>query len=144
MTNQPPTRIAFCITELDPGGAEQTLVQLATRLDRQDWEPRVYCLGPEAALVKPIQDAGIPVTCFGARGIADSLVLFRLASQLEKFQPTVLQSFLFHANIMGRFAAKLARVPVVVSGIRVAEQRSSWPLRIDRWSNGLVDKNVRI
>jgi len=144
MTTQTPIRIAFCITELDPGGAEQTLVQLVTRLDRSEWEPQVFCLGPEGALVQPIRDAGIPIMCFGATGIVDSFVVFRLASQLEKFRPAVLQSFLFHANIMGRIAAKLSRVPVVVSGIRVAERRSRWPLRIDRWTNSLVDQNVAV
>ncbi|MBM81801.1 MAG: hypothetical protein CMJ78_14585 [Planctomycetaceae bacterium] len=139
-----PTRIAFCITELDPGGAEQTLVQLVKGLDRDQWEPRVYCLGPDAALAEPIREAGIPVTCFGARGILDAFVVFRLASELEKFQPAVLQTFLFHANVLGRLAARLARIPIVVSGIRVAEQRSRWPLRIDRWTNSLVNQNVAV
>ena len=67
MSTAAPIRIAFCITELDPGGAESTLVQLVTRLDRTRWEPHVSCLAGEAPLVEPLQKAGIPVEMFGAR-----------------------------------------------------------------------------
>jgi starch synthase (maltosyl-transferring) len=53
-----------------------------------------------------------------------------------------LQTFLFHANILGRVAAAWAGVPHCVSGIRVAERRSKWPLRLDRLTNRFVDFHV--
>ena len=52
-----PTRIAFCVTDLDPGGAERCLVQLATGLERNEWEPCVYCLGPPGELVEALERA---------------------------------------------------------------------------------------
>ncbi len=45
------TNIGLCITELDAGGAERCLVELATRLDRQRFQPVVYCLGPRPGVV---------------------------------------------------------------------------------------------
>src|SRR5690606_2700968 len=65
-----------------------------------------------------------------------------LTRQLKRWRPALLQSFLFHANIAGRLAGRLARVPCIVSGIRVAEHRSRWPLWADRFTRGLVDYNV--
>ncbi|MBL4884175.1 MAG: hypothetical protein JKY95_06530, partial [Planctomycetaceae bacterium] len=56
-----PTPILFCITELDPGGAENALVQLVTRLDRDRWQPYVIALAGEGKLVKPLREAGIEV-----------------------------------------------------------------------------------
>jgi hypothetical protein len=44
-----PIHIAFCITELEPGGAERALVELVKRLDRRQFDPVVYCLGPRPA-----------------------------------------------------------------------------------------------
>ena len=41
-----PIRLALVITELEPGGAERCLVNLATRIDRGRFEPVVYSLGP--------------------------------------------------------------------------------------------------
>ncbi len=138
-----PIPIAFCITELDRGGAERALSQLVLGLNRDEWLPRVYCLGPRGHFADVIEAGGVAVECFGGKG-AMSLprVLFRLTVALRRFRPVLLQTFLFHANIIGRIAGRMARVPRIVSGIRVADRRSRWYGRIDRWTNGLVDHNV--
>ena len=138
----PPRPIVFCITELDPGGAERALVQLVTRLDRQQWEPTVICLADHGELAEPLEQAGIPVIALGARKWWQLSVLWRLISHLRRIRPVVLQTFLFHANFLGRLAAWVARVPVVVGGIRVAERRSAWYLRLDRLTQKLVTRQV--
>lgn len=137
-----PVRIAFCITELDPGGAERALFEIVTRLDPADWEVRVYCLGPETDLARQLQNAGIQTVCLGARRASQMGVLFQLAKQLQAFRPALLQTFLFHANIIGRLAGWWAGVPVVVSGLRVAERGKRWHLWLDRWTNRYVTLNV--
>lgn len=139
---RPPIRVAFCITDLDVGGAERMFVELVTRLDRSHWEPRVFCLSGPGALVKRLHASNIPVTCFGAKSIRHLGVIWRLAAELKKFRPALMQSFLFHANLVGRIAAWWAGVPRMVCGIRVAERRSRLPLWLDRWTQGFVDHNV--
>ncbi|MBC7817023.1 MAG: glycosyltransferase [Planctomycetaceae bacterium] len=138
----PPIRIAFCITDLDVGGAERMFVELVTRLDRHRWEPRVYCLSGPGALVERLQAAEIPVTCFGAKSVRHIGVVQRLATELKKFSPALIQCFLFHGNFVGRLAAWRAGVSRVVCGIRVAERRSRVPLWLDRLTQGFVDHNV--
>ena len=138
----PPVRIAFCITDLDVGGAERMFVELVTRLDRLRWEPRVYCLSAQGALVARLQAAEIPVTCFGAKSTRHLGVIQRLAAELKTFSPALIQCFLFHANVVGRLAAWWAGVPNVVCGIRVAERRSRVPLWLDWLTQGFVDYNV--
>ncbi len=137
-----PVRIAFCITDLDPGGAERALVQLVTRLDSSRWQPAVFCLAGEGVLADELRAAGISVVCLGARRRTDVAVVWRLARVLRQFQPHIVQTFLFHGNLAGRIASRLAGVRRVVSGIRVAEQRSRIPLWLDRWTNWLVHTNV--
>jgi glycosyltransferase involved in cell wall biosynthesis len=137
-----PRRIAFCITELDPGGAERALVQIVTRLDRQHWTPRVYCLAGRGELVAVLESADIEVECLNARSKWDAGVVGRLAAGLRQFRPDLLQTFLFHANLVGRLAARRAGVPVVVSGVRVCEHDARWRIRLDRWTNRLVSHNV--
>lgn len=137
-----PTRIAFCVTDLDPGGAERALVQLVTRLDRQRWDPRVYCLTGPGRLVEDLERAGIPTVCFGARRRWQVAVVWKLFRALREFQPTLIQSFLFHANIASRFAGWLAGVPHRISGIRVAERRRKIYLWVDRWTESLIERHV--
>ena len=141
-------RVALCITELDIGGAERALVELATRLDPARFDPVVYCLQPrpssdEASCVPPLEAAGITVHCLGARrGWHIPGALRRLKRLLAEQKPDVVQTFLFHANVIGRIAARRAGVRHVVSGIRVAERHNRWHLWLDRLTTGLVDRHV--
>ncbi|WP_437229507.1 glycosyltransferase [Planctomicrobium sp. SH661] len=137
-----PRRIAFCITDLDAGGAEKALFQLVTGLDRKEWTPTVYCLGPEAELAPLLRERGIRVHCYGARGWRGWGVFGWLTKHLRELQPELLQCFLFHGNLVGRIAGKRAGVPIVLAGHRVAEREKRWHLWLDRWTRGLVDHHV--
>lgn len=144
----PPIRLALCITDLDVGGAERCLEKLAIGVDRQRFVPVVYCLAPrpqddEASCGAPIERAGIAVHYLGARH-AWSLprLIHDLSERLRCQNPQIAQTFLFHANIVGRLAARRAGVPYVVSGVRVAEHHARWHLWVDRWTRGLVDRHV--
>jgi glycosyltransferase involved in cell wall biosynthesis len=141
-----PRRISFLITELDHGGAERALVRIATGLDRSLWQPQVISLNDRGPLTEPLEAADIPVTAIGAGRVRSPRGLWRatvgLARCLKEQQPEVLQTFLFHANIAGRLAAKRAGIPVVVSGIRVAEKRGRWRLALDRRTDHLVGRHV--
>lgn len=138
-----PTRIAFCITELDPGGAEWALVRLIKHLDRTEWEPRVDCLGPRAPLVAEFERLGVPVNCHNGTGPRSSFRVYReLVRTWREWRPQIVQTSLFHANLLGRLAARRAGVPIVCSGLRVAERRNRWHGRLDRLTNFLVDRNV--
>lgn len=127
-----PIRLAFCITELNPGGAEWALFHIVTRLDRSLWEPKIFCLSDEGLIAKKFQEAEIPVTCLYAKGSSDWRVLKRLASELRAFQPSIVQGFLFHANIASRLVGWWVGVPVRISGHRVAEKEKRWHLWLDR------------
>jgi glycosyltransferase involved in cell wall biosynthesis len=141
-TEQTPTRIAFCITDLDAGGAERALVQIVTRIDRSRFEPFVFCISGEGELARPLREAGVAVVCLEARKRQGVSVVWRLSRLLAKLRPTILQTFLFHANIAGRLAGTAARVPIIVSGIRVAEKRGSLRLWIDRATDWMVSRHV--
>ncbi len=140
--------IALIITDLDVGGAERCLVELATRLDPGRFRPVVYCLAAEPsperdACLKALKAADIQVHCLGGgRNWQFPVVVRRLKQLLRAQNPELAQTFLFHANIVGRIAARRAGVPKVVSGIRVAQRRPRWRLWLDRWTDGLVDRHV--
>lgn len=146
--NVQPIRLALCITELDVGGAERCLTELATRLDRARFQPVVYSLaGPPAnaarSLVPVLQSAGIEVHCLGARRMTSAgQAVWRLARLLKSQRAEVLQAFLYHANLAGRLAARAAGVRHVFCGIRVAERRTAWRLRADRWTSRMVERYV--
>ncbi len=143
-----PIRVALGITDLEVGGAEQALVELVCRLDRSRFAPAVFCLGPrpsgpEGRLVERLDTSGIEAEFLGAQHPAVlPRVLTRLIRWFHSTQPQVVQTFLFHANLVGRVAARWAGVPRVVSGIRVAERAARWHLWLDRATSCWVDRYV--
>jgi len=138
-----PIRLVFCITELNLGGAERALTQLVLSLDRREWEPHVICLGPRGHFAIELEAANVSVVCLNATRVSQLLrTLIRLRRELKRIKPSLVQTFLFHANILGRIAARWAGIRHVVSGLRVADRRSPWYGRIDRWTNRWVEMNV--
>jgi glycosyltransferase involved in cell wall biosynthesis len=141
-------RIALCITALETGGAERCLAELAARLDRARFDPVVYCLARRPAADRPsvmprLEEAGVPIHFLGARGLgAFPGVVRDLARLWRAERPDMALSFLFHANIAGRLAARRAGVPRMACGIRVAERRHRWYLWSDRVTSRLVDRYV--
>ena len=87
--------------------------------------------------------AGIDVHFLNGRRNWQFFSIVRRLERLLRQQNTQLaQTFLFHANIVGRIAARRAGVTRVVSGIRVAQRGSRWRLWLDRMTDSLVDRHV--
>ncbi len=137
-----PVPITLVITELDVGGAEKILVELATRIDRSRWAPMVVALGPEAPLAVPLRSAGIPVLCLGVNHRQPGRAVLRLATALRAHRPRLVQSFLFHANVASRLAGPLAGWPWVVGGVRVAEHDKRWHLTLEWLTQALGTGSV--
>ena len=124
----PPRSISLCITELDVGGAEKALVQIALGLQQKGWAVHVISLRDQGPLAKPLLDADIPVTALHCGSFLDVRQYWRLKQHLQKHRSDVLLCFLHQANIYGRLAGRAAGIPVRVSGVRVADRR--WSVQI--------------
>lgn len=112
-------RLAFLITGLGHGGAETQLVRLATSLKRRGWEMGIISISSNLAYADELRDIGIDVVSLNVRckGAGFAALLKSLA-QLKQWRPDVLTAFMFHANLLGCVAGRLAGVPAIVSSIR--------------------------
>jgi len=141
-------RLALCITELHVGGAERALCDLAVRLDRSRFDVAVYSLQARPAddaksCVPMLEAAGIPVFFLEMKGPWSLPAgFFKLRRLLKKRKPDIFLSFLFHANFLGRLAARSVGVQHILSGIRVAEKKAKWHLLLDRWTSRFVEQYV--
>jgi len=138
-----PIPILHLITELDTGGAQKALLRLLTRLDRDRFSPTVACLyNGDGAVAQEIRALGIPVTDLGmtARWRLDAL--WRLYRLLHRERPTILHTWMFHANVPGRVLGRLAGVPIIISSERTMGQESRWRYRLNRLTDPLTDRVV--
>lgn len=126
-------RILHLITGLGLGGAETWLARLLERLPLDRFDCRVASLlelsgGPEghAALAGRIRAAGVPVQSLGLRrgafglpGTSGLAGFLRLTSLLRQWRPQVVQTWLYHADLLGLLAARASGCGAAVSwGLR--------------------------
>lgn len=98
------------------GGAENLILSSARYLPKDRYEVSVCCIVSEGPLAAEVRGAGCPVTCLGrVPGWRDPLALAVLVRYLRRERPEVVHTFLLTANLYGRLAAILARVPVIVT-----------------------------
>ena len=140
--------VMFLITGLAYGGAETQLVNLATSLKKRGWEVRVVSMLPPQAFTEELKEAGIPLLTLNMRrGVADPRAVFRLVKMLCEWRPQILTSFMFHANLLGRIAGRLAGVPIVVSSIRnenFGGSRRDRVLRMTDWMGEISTTNSNL
>lgn len=125
-------RIDFVVTELFAGGAERCLTELALGVTSAGDEARVFSLAPfpvgdRAVLLGRLRDGGVECGSGGLRGLRTLPGCYsQLRQWLRAGRPDVCQTFLYHANVLGTWAADAEGIAVRVGGMRVAEAR---PLR---------------
>lgn len=99
-------RICHLITDLDAGGAERMLVNVVTRLDRSRFENSVISLLSPGVMGDELRRAGIPVRGLGMmRGRASLTGFLALVRFLRQTRPTILQSWLYHADLAATLAS---------------------------------------
>lgn len=112
-------RVAHVITGLNPGGAEMMLFKLLSAMDRVVFKPEVISLTGMGPLAERIQALDITVRALGMRrGVPNPLSLLRLAVWLRRSKPDVIQTWMYHADLIGGIAAKLVGGIPVIWGIR--------------------------
>ena len=131
--------VAFVITELEPGGAERCLVKLALGLTTLGHRVRVVSIAPEPSngrdeLVIELRSNGIEPVFLDVNNHRDFFRAKRsLRVILNKIAPDIVQSFLFHANILCGQVKKRCDFKFV-AGLRVSEPRRlrQWMMRLHR------------
>lgn len=115
MNSSDKIKIAFVITSLAPGGAQMMLFKLLSLLNQKVFEPSVICLTDLTPLAESFREKGVQVESLGlARGRPDPRGVFRLSSRLREIRPLIIQTWMYHADLVGGLAACLAgRLPVI-------------------------------
>ena len=114
---QQPVNIWHVITSTGVGGAETQLLRLIEALGPQEARHRVACLLPEGALAPALRAAGAEVVSLNLRPGLPALVRgARELRQLLAAQPAdLVQTWLYHADLLGLLAARPLKLPLVWS-----------------------------
>ncbi len=129
------TKIMHVITGLERGGAEMMLYKLLRRLPRDLISNEVVSLTGEGSLAAWIRELGVPVYALGARrGVPDPRAVARLIRRLRTSRPQVVQTWMYHADLIGGLAAKLAGSIPVAWNIRQSNLDPVHSKRLTIWT----------
>lgn len=127
--------IVHLITGLSIGGAEIALFRLVERLNRKTFRSQVISMTSIGVIGEAIKTLGIPVLALGMiPGRPDPLALLRLAAWLRQNKPDLIQTWLYHADLLGLFASGLAGRPPVVWNLRASDMDMSQYRRLSSWT----------
>ncbi|MSR14948.1 MAG: glycosyltransferase [Gammaproteobacteria bacterium] len=114
-------RVAHIITGLEIGGAERMLIKVAAAL-----APRIQQLIIAMSGVPkgcgPLADHGVEVITLGMpRGKLSVAGFYRALKVLRHFRPTIIQSWLYHADLLGSALVYCCGRPKIVWNIRCTD-----------------------
>ncbi|HEX8669487.1 MAG TPA: glycosyltransferase [Allosphingosinicella sp.] len=124
----PPQRegtvtVLHVITGLNAGGAELMLRRLVeTHAGDSRYRHRVVSLREWGPVGDQLREAGVEVEALGITGAASFARGFlRLVGIVRRVRPDIVQTWMYHADLVGGAAARLAGVKAVIWGVRVAD-----------------------
>lgn len=98
------------------------LQRLILTLDPNRFENEVICLGRDATLAFEIKQAGVTVHEIGmSNAFPSPASLWRLYHLFRTTSPDILQSWLYHSDLLGLLLGRLANIPRIVWNIRCAD-----------------------
>lgn len=112
-------KIVHIITGLNNGGAESVLTRLASHDQAAGNRHTVISLMDQGLYGPRLEQAGVDVHCLAMpRGRLTLAGLIRLYRLLRRLQPDVVQTWMYHADLIGGVMARLAGLRHICWGIR--------------------------
>ena len=115
-------RVLHVITRLIVGGAQENTMLTAALLDRRCFDVDVISgpqTGSEGSLIEEVRQRGVQLTILPdlvreVSPLCDLKALFKLAGLARRGRYDIIHTHSSKAGILGRWAGRMARVPVIV------------------------------
>lgn len=110
-------RILHVISGLGVGGAEMTLYRLVLHSRGSAYHHRVVSLTPGDGMRSRFLEAGVAPEFFDFKR-APLREFLRLMALIRQYRPDIVQTWMYHADLFGGLAARMAGIRHVIWGIR--------------------------
>lgn len=115
-------KVLHVISGLKVGGAEMMLHRLIVSARGGRYEHMVVSLDPVGEMRKRFEEAGIELVVFDFKH-SPIAHFSRLVSLIRRVKPDIVQSWLYHADLLGGLAARIAGNRHVIWGVRTTDIR---------------------
>ncbi|MFN7930704.1 MAG: glycosyltransferase [Blastocatellia bacterium] len=142
--------ITHIINGLHTGGAEMMLYKLLSAMDRKRFDARVITLIDGGDIRAKIEDLGIEVHSLGISRSSPNLAgAARLVRYLHQHPPDLIQTWMYHADLLGGVVGKLFTSAPIVWNVQTADsayhpdnKRTLWIIKLCAWLSSMVPQYV--
>jgi len=138
-----PTRVLLLARELNLGGSERQMTEVARGLDRTRFEPHVGCFRPDGLRARELKEAGVPILHLPVHSLKSPAALTgagRLARYVREKGIEIVHAFDYPMNV---YAIPVARY--FTSAVALSSQRGHreltppFYLRLLRMTDAMAD-----
>jgi len=140
--------ILYVVDNIEFGGGERNFAQIINRLPKDRYKVMVVCM-PGGVFEEEIRGSGAQIRPVDMGSRFNILLIFRLAELMKREGIHIVHSQGGRADFFARIAAKLAKVPKVVStvampveGYDVGSLRKTVYVALDRFTERFVDRFI--
>ncbi|CQD44317.1 glycosyltransferase [Yersinia mollaretii] len=136
-------KILYVITGLGVGGAEKQTILIANRMFKAGHDIMIISLTGKA-FVKP--NKGIDLKNLEIKKNIFSLVngLFKVKKIIKSFEPDIVHSHMYHANIFSRLSKLIVKIPVLICTAHNTNEGSIMRMLTYRWTDKLASLSTNV
>lgn len=136
-------KIAYIIPTLSLGGAEKQQINIINGLDRKRFQIKLYVLKNKTQLLPLIEKKNIDVEICSINSIFEIKALVKFIKDIKEFEPDIIHSQMYNANILARFIKILLPKSKLINhyhGMSLWMTKSK--LYLDKITSSMVDKFI--
>tara|TARA_Y100001968_G_C19454442_1_gene771576 strand:- start:17550 stop:18683 length:1134 start_codon:yes stop_codon:yes gene_type:complete len=111
-------RIIHIITSLEANGAQLMMLRLIEQLKRQGFSIKVISLTSKVPLLERFESIGIKVSVIDFSRFNIFYNLYLLLIEISNFKPSIVQTWMYHADLLGGFISKILGIKKIFWNIR--------------------------
>ncbi len=144
-----PCPVLLMVREIDFGGTERQITEVAKSLDRTHFQPHVGCFNAQGLVSGEIRSAGVPIVEFPVRSFRPAAMPANLKAArlmgryMREHKIGIVHTFDVPSSVFGVFAARAYGAPIIISSQRAYRHLSEGGLlKLLRITDRLVDRVV--
>jgi glycosyltransferase involved in cell wall biosynthesis len=136
-------RVVYMSHAFMVGGAEEMVLNLVKHLPER-FEPVILCLNTAGPIGEEIRKTGVEFHVLGVTpGWRKPWQLIDIERAITSLRADIVHTFLLTASLYGRFAAMMARVPIIIgTEVNIYENKNPRHIAVERWLMAKTDRVV--